>query len=102
MAGTFAPTMGIEEEFFVVESDTGNLAHQGWSDLRTGSVSNTIDLTQEIYREMIEVRTAAHSSLKDLLAEQAHNRRGLVTGLRKKGRSLLGCGTHPLGSWTET
>jgi carboxylate-amine ligase len=95
-------TMGLEEEFFVVEQETGDLAHDGWSDISESSSLERIDLTQEIYREMIEVRTGVHTGLQPLLDEQEHNRRSLVMGLLPRGKALLACGTHPVGSWRNT
>ncbi len=99
---THAMTMGIEEEFFVVEQATGELAHEGWSDISENPALEHIDLTQELYREMIEVRTGVHAALQPLLDEQEHNRRSLVMRLLPHGKSLLACGTHPVESWRNT
>jgi hypothetical protein len=38
-------TMGIEEEFFVVEQGTGELAHGGWREIVESEPFGTIDLT---------------------------------------------------------
>jgi len=97
-----ALTFGVEEEFFVVEELTGELAHGGWNELVRGSHCENVDLTSEIYQEMIEVRTAVHTGLQPLLDEQERNRRILVTRLKQHGKCLLGCGTHPLDSWRHT
>jgi carboxylate-amine ligase len=94
--------MGIEEEFFVVDAGTGTLAHGGWRDIQNSPAARDVDLTAELYRAMIEARTGVHSSARALLDEQESNRRSLVAGLAQKGRSLLGCGTHPLDSWAMT
>jgi carboxylate-amine ligase len=102
MSGKFPTrplTMGLEEEFFVVEADTGTLIHDGWHHIQNGAARD-VNLTAELYRAMIEARTGVHSSVRALLDEQETNRRSLVTGLGLKGRSLLGCGTHPLDSWS--
>jgi carboxylate-amine ligase len=95
-------TMGIEEEFFVVEQGTGELAHGGWREIAESESFGTIDLTPEIYREMIEVRTGVHGALQPLLDEQECNRRTLVARLRPHAKCLLGCGAHPLDSWRDT
>jgi glutamate---cysteine ligase / carboxylate-amine ligase len=97
-----AVTMGIEEEFFVVEQTTGELAHGGWHEIAATASGERVNLTPEIYREMIEVRTAVHGTLQPLLDEQEHNRRALVASLRPHAKCLLGCGTHPLESWRNT
>jgi len=97
-----ARTMGIEEEFFVVERETGKLAHGGWRELSEGELRKSVDVTPELFREMIEARTGVHPALQPLLDEQEHNRRTLVTRLKLHSMCLLGCGTHPLDSWQST
>jgi hypothetical protein len=94
-------TMGIEEEFFIVEQETGRLAHGGWQGL-ADDLLGSVDVTPEIYREMIEARTRVHVALQPLLDEQQFNRRTLVTHLRPHSKCLLACGTHPLDSWQNT
>src|SRR5689334_21940389 len=95
-----ATSMGLEEEFFVVDACTGELSSDDWA----GSVptGNTVDVTSELFKAMIEVRTAPHSSIAELLREQRRNRRILISALSHVGKALLACGTHPTANWRSS
>lgn len=92
-------SIGVEEEFFVVDRDTGSLSDDGWSEDLLSDSTVEAACTAELYRAMLEVRSAPHTNGVKLLAELKHNRRAVQKRLSKRHRALLACGTHPTADW---
>ena len=99
MANSF--TLGIEEEFQLVKSDTGELCSCAKSVLDKGApyfqeqikpemLQSTVELISDVLPDMETARTELHTT-----------RSLLVRVAAKEGLSLVSAGTHPTSSWHD-
>ena len=94
-------TLGIEEEFQIVDPVTGELRSRVSEILEDGETLLGEQVKPEIIQSMIEVGTGI---CKDIQAARADitNLRGIVAGLaRKKGLEIVAAGTHPFSHWHD-
>jgi carboxylate-amine ligase len=94
-------TLGIEEEFQIVDPVTGELRSRVSEILEDGETLLGEQVKPEIIQSMIEVGTGI---CKDIQAARADitNLRRIVAGLaRKKGLEIVAAGTHPFSHWHD-
>ncbi len=94
-------TLGIEEEFQIVDPVTGELRSRVSEILEDSETLLGEQVKPEIIQSMIEVGTGI---CKDIQAARADitNLRGIVAGLaRKKGLEIVAAGTHPFSHWHD-
>jgi len=94
---------GIEEEYFLADSDTLEVAaetpdslFQAANGLTTGHVG------REFLQAQIEVATKPHSSADAARFELQQLRLSAAAAAAEHGLSILACGTHPLAQWRES
>lgn len=95
-ADVAAVTLGVEEEFHIVDPDTG--------ELRPGAgalLASRADVEPELQRTMIEIGTDVHRTLDDLREDLARRRAALVAAARPLGLAVAASGTVP-GSGSAT
>lgn len=91
---TDVPTFGIEEEFFVVDSD-GKLAARG-ADILDGAEHAKGELQQELTRTQAETATGICRRYDDALEQLGSMRAGLAEAAGQRGYRLLPSGCPPL------
>ena len=94
-------TLGIEEEFQIVDPVTGELRSRVSEILEDGETLLGEQVKPEIIQSMVEVGTGI---CKDIQAARADitNLRGTLAGLaRKKGLEIVAAGTHPFSHWHD-
>ena len=94
-------TLGIEEEFQIVDPVTRELRSRVSEILEDGETLLGEQVKPEIIQSMIEVGTGI---CKDIQAARADitNLRGILAGLaRKKGLEIVAAGTHPFSHWQD-
>jgi len=94
-------TLGIEEEFQIVDPLTGELRSRVSEILEDSETLLGEQVKPEIIQSMIEVGTGI---CKDIQAARADitNLRGTLAGLaRKKGLEIVAAGTHPFSHWQD-
>ncbi len=96
-------TVGIEEEFALVDPDTLQLVPR-FAELRDAAADDpllSVAIAGELISSEIEIRSGAGSDLEDARARQSEARRRLF-GLAREHSILLGAtGTHPLSDYRD-
>ncbi|WP_344135892.1 glutamate--cysteine ligase [Luedemannella flava] len=83
-------TIGVEEEFHIVDPETG--------DLRAGAralLASRAEVEPELHRTMIETATDVHEGLATLREDLVARRGQLVTAARALGLGVVASGTVP-------
>jgi carboxylate-amine ligase len=97
-------TIGVEEEFFVVDPVTGGFAEDGLPDLHRGGQQHTADfrswsLEYEFQLAIVESRTQVCTDLAELRLALSEIRRRLVDMATDAKLCVASAGTLPLGDW---
>ncbi len=94
-------TLGIEEEFQIVDPQTRELRSRVSEILADGETLLGEQLKPEMIQSMIEVGTGICQDIKEARIDII-NLRGTVAGLaRKKGLEIVAAGTHPFSHWQD-
>jgi glutamate---cysteine ligase / carboxylate-amine ligase len=94
-------TLGIEEEFQIVDPHTRELRSRVCEILAEGKTLLGEQLKPEMIQSMIEVGTGICNDVKEARADIT-NLRGIVAGLaRKQGLEIVAAGTHPFSHWQD-
>jgi glutamate---cysteine ligase / carboxylate-amine ligase len=96
-------TVGIEEEFAIVDPETLELVPR-FEDLRDAAASDAVlseSVAGELISSEIEIRSGPGADIHDALARQGEARRRLFTLARDHGVVLGATGTHPLSDYRE-
>ena len=95
-------TLGIEEEFYVVDGEGRPTA--GTDELVYGSEPPAVledRLDHELFKCVIEIQTATLSGLGEARDGLLEVRDALVEHARDHGFEIAGAGLHPLAKWRE-
>lgn len=94
-------TLGIEEEFQVVDPDTRELRSHVSEILEEGRMLLGEQVKPEMIQSMIEVGTGICKDIKEARSDIT-NLRGIISGLvRNKGLEIVAAGTHPFSHWQD-
>lgn len=97
-----ALSLGIEEEYLLVDLQTGNLVKDPGSDLWLAAEKALgTRAMPEFLRAQLEVATGIHSSVKEAGEELATMRRTLSDVLADVGSTIMAASTHPSALWWE-
>ncbi|HKY76058.1 MAG TPA: glutamate--cysteine ligase [Acidimicrobiia bacterium] len=94
-------TIGVEEEFLVVDGATGALRAEGPALLPEARSRLGDDVHPELHSSQLEINTSVAATLADVRREVTNLRRGLSAVLAEKGYRLAASGTHPFSTWHE-
>jgi glutamate---cysteine ligase / carboxylate-amine ligase len=92
-------TVGIEEEFQIVDPETRDLRSSVTEILAQGSELLKEQLKKEMFQAMVEVGTEICDDVEQARAEVIHLRRVVGDLVRAAGGRLVASGTHPFGNW---
>lgn len=93
------PTVGIEQEFHLIDKDTGELLP------RVDEVMGNLDekmrnsVSHELYLSVLEHQTAVCRTIDELVADAANARRELAEACEKADVRLVAAGSHPFSDW---
>jgi carboxylate-amine ligase len=87
-------TIGVEEEFHLVDADTGELV-SGARRLLTADPEVAEDVEAELRLSMIETASKVCHDLDELRRDLAERRASLAAALAERGLALAGCGSVP-------
>jgi carboxylate-amine ligase len=92
-------TLGVEEEFLVVDAATGALVSR--SDVLLPAARSVLGeaVAEELSLCQIEVATPVCTTLAEVRHHVAALRRGLLDAGATVGTGIAAAGTHPTGSW---
>ena len=94
-------TLGIEEEFQIVDSQTRGLRSHVSEILAEGKMLLGEQVKPEMIQSMIEVGTGICKDIKEARLDIT-NLRSIVSGLvRKQGLEIAAAGTHPFSHWQD-
>jgi carboxylate-amine ligase len=94
-------TLGIEEEFQIVDPVTRELRSRVSEILEDGKTLLGEQVKPEMIQSMIEVGTGICKDIKAARADIT-NLRSILAGLaRKKGLEIVAAGTHPFSHWHD-
>ena len=94
-------TLGIEEEFQIVDPHTRELRSHVSEILAEGKTLLGEQVKPEMIQSMIEVGTGICKDIKEARTDIT-NLRGILSGLvRKQGLEIVAAGTHPFSHWQD-
>ncbi len=94
-------TLGIEEEFQIIDPETRELRSHVSEILEDGKTLLGEQLKPEMIQSMIEVGTGICKNIKEARTDII-NLRGILSDLvRKKGLVMVAAGTHPFSHWQD-
>lgn len=93
-------TVGIEEEYLIVDAQTRDLVGRpdpGFLDLLSEAVGERA--TPEYLQCQVEVGTGVHRAIPDAVEELTQLRRGVAEAAAAFGYAPVAAATHPFGKW---
>ena len=96
-------TVGIEEEFAILDPDTRSLDHR-FEELRQAAAGDPVlaeSVAGELIKSEIEIRSGRGESFADALERQREARARLFRLAAERGVLLAATGTHPWSPWQE-
>jgi carboxylate-amine ligase len=94
-------TLGVEEEFQMVERDTGQLASHVQTIVEKGTPIFGELIKPEMLQSMVEIITGVCSDIHALRQDLSHKREHLRQILEEEGLTLISAGTHPEAHWRD-
>ncbi|MEO0408651.1 MAG: YbdK family carboxylate-amine ligase, partial [Cyanobacteria bacterium P01_A01_bin.135] len=97
---TEALTIGIEEEYQVIDPETRELTGQAGL-LMDWATANEPDTTvqREVYQSQIEIATSVCESLAEARTQLVAARRTVLDAAEQAGSAIAAAGTHPFSDW---
>lgn len=103
MSGTPSFTIGIEEEYLLIDQATGELASNPPVELIDRLRADTGGrVHREFLRCQIEVATGVHASVAAAGRELGELRARVAERARQHGLAIIASATHPRADWTGT
>src|ERR687889_2415808 len=94
-------TLGIEEEFQIVDPETRELRSHVTEFLDEGKMILGEQIKPEMIQSMIEVGTGICKNIQEARADISRLR-GIISGLaRKTGLEIVAASTHPISRWQD-
>ena len=94
-------TLGIEEEFQIVDPQSRELRSHVCEILAEGKTLLGEQVKPEMIQSMIEVGTGICNNIQEARTDIT-NLRGILSGLvRKQGMEMVAAGTHPFSHWQD-
>lgn len=95
-------TLGVEEEFLVVDGATGDLVPRAQAVLpRASARLPDGEVESELNRCQVEIGTPVCRTLDDVRRELTRLRSGLGDAAAEAGCGVVALGTHPYGRWQD-
>jgi glutamate---cysteine ligase / carboxylate-amine ligase len=94
-------TIGVEEEFLVVDATTRSLSPDGPALLPAARDRLGEDVHPELHPSQLETNTPVGETLADVRAALTRLRSGLAATVADAGCRLMATGTHPFSPWTD-
>lgn len=92
-------TLGVEEEFQIVDKDTGELRSYISKMLDDGKAVLRERVRAEMHQSVVEVGTGICKNVQEVRAELTEMRLELDRLARKGGMNIVAAGTHPFSDW---
>jgi carboxylate-amine ligase len=94
-------TLGIEEEYQIIDPATGELRSYITEMLDEGRLVLREQIKSELHQSMVEVGTRVCRTPAEVRAELVRLRRAIMKLADRKGLKIAAAGTHPFSSWLK-
>ncbi len=94
-------TLGIEEEYQIVDPKTGELRSYITQILEEGKMLLREQVKPELHQAMVEIGSEVCQTPGELRTELVRLRRAIMELAGKNGLKIIAAGTHPFSSWLE-
>ncbi len=94
-----AVTIGIEEEYHIVDADSRELSPSAVSLLRRAQSELGERVQPELRLSQIEVETPVCTTLQQARAHVSRLRRATINAAEQEGKRIMSAGTHPFSHW---
>jgi carboxylate-amine ligase len=91
-------TLGIEEEYQIIDPDTRELRSY-ITEILSGDHLVMEEVKPELHQSMVEIGTKVCGTPAEVRAELVRLRRHVMELAGKKGLAIVAAGTHPFSSW---
>ena len=92
-------TIGIEEEFQIIDPQTRELRSHVSEMLEEGKLLLQENIKPEMHKAVVEVGTGICKNIKEARANVQHLRYTICKLAQKNGLNILAAGTHPFSDW---
>jgi carboxylate-amine ligase len=94
-------TLGVEEEFQIVDPESGALRSHVSELLASSAPMLGEQIKREMHQSIVEVGTKICADVGELREEIFRNRRELASAAERVGLSVAAAGTHPFSRWED-
>jgi carboxylate-amine ligase len=94
-------TVGVEEEFQIVDPQTWELRSHVTELLASGAPTLGEHIKREMHQSIVEVGTKICADVSELREEIFHLRRELSSAAERVGLAVAAAGTHPFSHWKD-
>lgn len=94
-------SVGIEEEYQIIDPQTRELKSYITQLLEAGKVTMREQVKAEMHQSMVEVGTKVCHTPAEARAELVRLRRGVIELTASHGLKIAAAGSHPFSSWVE-
>jgi carboxylate-amine ligase len=91
-------TIGIEEEYQIIDPQTRELKSYITEMLEAGKMTMLAQVKAELHQSIVEVGTTVCRSAAEARAELVRLRRGVMELASRNGLKIASAGTHPISS----
>ena len=97
----FRFTVGVEEEFQIIDPDSGELRSHVSELLASGAQDFGDQIKRELHQSIVEVGTRICQDVNELREEIFRSRRQLSEAAGRSGLAVAAAGTHPFSQWMD-
>ena len=101
MADRPAFTLGVEEEFQIIDAETRELRSHVQELLDAGKVSLRERVRPEMHQSVVEIGTGICRNVSEVRRDVMELRTDIISVARKGGMRVASAGTHPFSSWEK-
>jgi carboxylate-amine ligase len=94
-------TLGIEEEYQIVDPETGELRSYITELLDNEGHISVANVKPELHQSVVEVGSSICETPAEIREEVVRLRRAVIDLAAEDGLKILAAGTHPFSSWTD-
>ena len=94
-------TLGVEEEFQIVDPQSGELRSHVSELLASSAPMLGDQIKREMHQSIVEVGTKICADVGELREEIFRNRRELANAAERVGLAVAAAGTHPFSRWED-
>src|SRR5881392_2055907 len=94
-------TVGVEEEFQIVDPNTWELRSHVQELLASTATTFGDHIKHEMHQSIVEVGTKICTSIEELAGEIIRTRRDLADAAERVGLRIAAAGTHPFSNWID-